>query len=93
MVLLLGVNLATTDGLKKLEIMLSESTYVTGDSPAHDDSVIYDAMKNVDVSLFAGFPFVKGWMFTLQYFADEVKAQWPKAGVNVEENSSAKKPK
>lgn len=87
------MDLSRSEGVAKVEALLQKSSFVAGDEPVADDSIIYEALCRVDTSVIDEFPLVKGWMFTIGYFESKVRNTWPSSAANAGEGkpSSSKK--
>lgn len=71
-----GVNLGSEEGLKKVDDSLKTKTFLNGDSPSKDDSVLLNIVESLPSSLVSKFPNVKGWMQTCQLFNPSVREYW-----------------
>lgn len=71
-----GVNLASADGLHKLNSHVAGKTFLTG-VPSKEDAIVYQALTKVPVAhLRAHAPAVYSWYCTVGQFAEHTRSSW-----------------
>jgi lysyl-tRNA synthetase, class II len=71
-----GINLATEDGMKKLDDALKNKTFLNGDVPTKDDSGLVSVVQTISLDLVAKFANVKGWLQTCCLFNPTIRSSW-----------------
>jgi len=69
-----GVNLASTEGMKKLEDNLNGQTFLGGDSPSKTDAELLEVIVKIPFSFVT--PNVQGWINSCSTFNPSIRASW-----------------
>jgi lysyl-tRNA synthetase class 2 len=71
------VNFGTLDGLMKLHGHLDGRNFISGNTPSHEDLIIYNAIKRVPKTALRSAPNVSSWFTSVSQFSDSLKKSWP----------------
>jgi len=71
-----GVNLASSQGLQKLEGILKKDTFLGGDAPCKHDSSNYDLLITTSKEKLNSFPHVKAWIQLCAQFVPSIRNSW-----------------
>lgn len=70
------VNLASSEGLAAVSLLLEQSTFLGGCRPSAEDRIVYEALEKVPVEIVRGFPFVQSFQSSVAMFAPFVRDTW-----------------
>lgn len=71
-----GVNLASVEGIRKLDDALKNKVFLGGDQPSKADAELVSLVRQVSPSLLAQYANVQGWVNTCGLFSPSVRSQW-----------------
>lgn len=71
-----STNVASADGMGKLNALLKKNAYLGGSTPSKEDAQVFAAVAKVNTAAVAKYSSVKSWCDTIGMFTDGVRNSW-----------------